>query len=149
MAHIMWDWDNTLAPDCYPGIGKLFPEARKALWMSYLYGHENIISTCRTGEELALVRKTVADERLPISHINENCPARIARWSKVGVDGDSRKIGADVYIDDRNITWWTWDDVYEYIRKAPLRNDLLCRHSPFEYASRYACCEHDWCEVVT
>lgn len=98
MAVLSWDWDDTVADGRdYPRAGRLNPKAVRGVRMSHAYGHENIFNSCRMGEAEAAAIECAVESNLPFSHFNQNCPARVAYWG----GHDTRKLGADVYIDDK------------------------------------------------
>lgn len=92
------DFDGTLCENAYPEIGAPkqdvinFCKARKA------EGHKLILWTCREGELLAYAVVWCAEHGLHFDAFNQNLPERIAQWGT-----NPRKIGADFYIDDRNL----------------------------------------------
>jgi len=65
-------------------------------------GHKIILNTCRTGDELAQAVEACRQWGLTFNAVNENLPERIARFGGT----DSRKISADVYIDDSAVCPW-------------------------------------------
>lgn len=56
-----------------------------------------ILNTLRKGAILQAALKWLKEKEFTPNLVNENCQRLIAKW------GDSRKIAADLYIDDRNI----------------------------------------------
>lgn len=67
-------------------------------------GTKIIINTLREDSKNALqhVRDWCVEHSFTPDYINENEPSGIARW------GESRKIAADVYLDDRNFGFLGW-----------------------------------------
>lgn len=93
------DFDGTLCKDKYPEIG----EANEVL-ISYLKSQQEqgckiILWTCRTNQLLANAIKWCFEQGLYIDRANENLPEVID-----AMGGDTRKIFADIYIDDRSMT---------------------------------------------
>ena len=92
------DFDNTLCENAYPKIGAPkcdvinFCKARKA------EGHKLILWTCREGELLIKAVSWCAKFGLYFDAINNNLPERIELYGT-----DPRKIGADFFVDDRNL----------------------------------------------
>jgi guanylate kinase len=75
-------------------------------------GHELIVNTCRHHSGLIDCKQLLRVAKLNYSYINENHPRLIY------VYGDTRKIGADVYIDDKGIYFKrNWKRIYKQILK--------------------------------
>lgn len=93
------DFDGTLAIGEYgnkqvPNIslmGYLIQERRR--------GNKVILWTCRTGEHLEDAVRFCNGYGLEFDAVNENLPEIIADYG-----GDTRKVFADFYIDDRNLS---------------------------------------------
>ncbi|WP_331661938.1 hypothetical protein [Lachnoclostridium sp.] len=92
------DFDGTLCSDRYPAIGieniKLI-EALKSLRKD---GCKLIFWTCRRGIYLDAAIHWCQDFGLEFDAVNENLPEHIELFGD-----DSRKIFADIYIDDRAV----------------------------------------------
>jgi len=92
------DFDGTLCENAWPEIGVPkadvinFCKARKA------EGDKLILSTCREGDLLKQAIAWCAKHGLHFDTHNENLPELIKLYG-----GDSRKISADYYIDDKNL----------------------------------------------
>lgn len=93
------DFDGTLCESDYPNIG--------TVWNKHMKTHEYvrkekengsviILWTCRCGKELEEAVSACKDWHIPIDYVNENDPERTKYFG-----ADSRKISADLYIDDR------------------------------------------------
>lgn len=91
------DFDGTLCENKWPDIGE---PNMKLIWylteQQQKYGAKLILWTCRVGEALHQAVSFCEHYNLKFDAINENIPSTIAFMG-----GDSRKIYADVYIDDR------------------------------------------------
>lgn len=98
MAIISIDYDDTIVVADYPNTGKIKPFAALVINTLFEEGHTIIINTCRTEEHEWLAGKYLDDCGVKYHHINENHPDNIAMY-----DSDSRKIYADVYIDDKQL----------------------------------------------
>ena len=61
-------------------------------------GHKLILWTCRTGKALDEAVRWCEGHGLEFDAINENLPEIVAKF-----DGESRKIFANVYIDDLSV----------------------------------------------
>jgi hypothetical protein len=91
------DFDGTIVEHMYPKIGKPMPFAFEALKELQIAGHEIILWTYRAGKELEEAVEFCLKNGLEFYAINRSFPDE-------EFDGKmSRKIYADIYIDDRNI----------------------------------------------
>lgn len=89
------DFDHTIVEDEYPKIKKLYSNAKRVI--NRLHNkYFIIIHTCRTGDEEKRVRKYLNDNGILYDAINKNNPLRSQKFGN-----DSRKVSADIYIDDR------------------------------------------------
>ena len=98
MKTIAIDFDGTLCTGRYPLIGEPQPGSAGVLKRLYDAGCYIIIWTCRQGAELEAAQKWLDDNGFCYHAINENNPAHVKQYG-----GDTRKINADVYIDDRQL----------------------------------------------
>lgn len=90
------DFDGTLCSDCYPHIGAPNQPLIDQL-ISWKTDHKKLILwTCRAGQALSEAISWCYEHGLNFDAINENLPEIIAKYGS-----DSRKITADIYIDDR------------------------------------------------
>lgn len=90
------DFDGTLVKNRYP-----FCENPNMRLINFILDHKDeyiwILFTCRHNEQLAMAKKYLWDEfGLEFDYVNENVPWLIEEY------GDSRKIFADYYIDDKS-----------------------------------------------
>lgn len=113
MAIFAIDFDGTIVLDKYPDIGEPIPEAIETIKEIKKMGHKIIIWSCRVEPQLTEMRKFLLLNEIPFDHINENCPMKIAYYRN-----DTRKIGADYYIDDKMVGKWSWKDVFEIAKEA-------------------------------
>ena len=86
------DLDGTLLKDDHPALGKPIPGLDAVLKAVRAAGWVVVIWTVRT--EDSKIRKYLEEEGIPFDYINEN---------PYGPAGGSRKIYADVYLDNRAI----------------------------------------------
>lgn len=93
------DFDGTLCSDNYPFIGDPNIELIDYLKEESSKGTRLILWTCRTGHLLRSAVNWCKDKGLIFDAVNENIPGVIDAH-----EGDSRKIFADEYIDDRMCT---------------------------------------------
>lgn len=92
------DFDGTIVDDNYPEIGK--PRERLIHYLKFLknQGHTLILWTCRVGKDLEAAINYCKELGIEFDYINENTKEHIAKFG-----GDTRKIFADYYIDDKAI----------------------------------------------
>ncbi len=95
------DFDGTICQDMYPHIGPANEHLIRELIEIKKHGARLILWTCRGGEQLEEAVLFCQKHGLLFDAVNENLPESIEKYG-----GDSRKITADVYIDDRGIKPW-------------------------------------------
>ena len=95
------DFDGTLCTDCYPEIGEPNDFLIAMLKNLKTEGKQLILWTCRAGEDLEHAVSWCREKGLVFDQVNENVPEIIARYG-----GNSRKIFADVYLDDKGCFPW-------------------------------------------
>lgn len=104
------DFDNTLAKTEYPKIIEPIPETIDFIRKAKAKGAEIILYTCREGKELNEALEWCKQNNVPIDRANENSPTRVKHWGN-----DCRKIGADLYLDDKACSLWhdrrDWSDL--------------------------------------
>lgn len=93
------DFDGTLCEDKWPEIGKPNTELITYLKDQQTVGNKIVLWTCRNGDRLLEAVKWCEKLGLKFDAVNENLP-EVLEW----MGGDSRKIFADMYIDDRSYT---------------------------------------------
>jgi dUTP pyrophosphatase len=108
------DFDGTIVEDHYPNIGPLRKNAAKVINRLQEEGHQIIIWTCRTNTED--IHRFLRVNRIDFDRINENCPYRINYYKGT----DPRKLGADMYIDDKQLGGIPedWEDIYQMISSS-------------------------------
>ena len=109
------DFDGTIVEHCYPEIGKERMFAFQTLRMIQAEGHILILWTIRHGKELDDALAFCKKNGIEFYAANQNYPEE---------DFDntsSRKINADIFIDDRNIGGFIgWGEIWqEIIKIAP------------------------------
>ena len=90
------DFDGTLCEDKWPEIGTVNDKLIGYLIGRRQQGEKVILWTCRSGELLQKAVEWCLEHGLEFDAVNENLPERIEFFG-----GDCRKVGANVYIDDR------------------------------------------------
>ena len=111
------DFDGTIVEHRYPYLGKEIPFAIDSLKLIQEQGHQLILWTYRAGKELDDAIEFCRENGLEFYAVNKNYPEEIFD------DSISRKINADIYIDDRNLGGLpNWGTIYFQI------NSLLIYH---------------------
>ena len=90
------DFDGTIVEHRYPRLGKEIPFAIESLKLIQNQGHDLILWTYRSGKELEDAVEFCRANGLEFYAVNKNYP------EEVFDESISRKINADIYIDDRN-----------------------------------------------
>lgn len=92
------DFDGTLCRNAWPRIGE--PHYDMIKWMKELRqnGHKIILWTCREGMQLVDAIVWCADHGLFFDAINDN----LEEYKQI-FQGNSRKVLADYYVDDKSI----------------------------------------------
>lgn len=104
------DFDGTIVEHRYPFIGKIRPFAFETLEALQVKGHRLILWSHRSGKKLDEAVKFCSHHGIEFYAVNKNYPEEI--WN----DNDSRKILADIYIDDRNLGGiLPWGEIYKII----------------------------------
>lgn len=92
------DFDGTLVEDNFPEIGKEIEHICEFVRRMQILGVKTILWTSRTGDALKAAIEWCEDNNLQFTTINENIPEVIELTGGI----DTRKVYADVYLDDRN-----------------------------------------------
>jgi len=101
------DFDGTIVEHKYPAIGRQRAFAFDTLKALQKKGHRLILWTHRSGPTLAAAVNYCKDYGFEFYAVNKNFPEEC--WDA----DDSRKILADLYIDDRNLGGIpSWGDIY-------------------------------------
>lgn len=90
------DFDGFLFEDEWPSIGLAKIQNIQAARMLKGIGHKLILWTCRTGKQLEEAIVECTKYGIKFDAINSNLPEIIEKYGH-----DSRKITADLYLDDR------------------------------------------------
>lgn len=92
------DFDGTLCENKYPNIGSPIYRIINYIKQKQKEGCKIILNTCRSGELLDNALQWCDKYDLHFDAVNENLQERIEFFN-----GDTRKISADLYIDDKAI----------------------------------------------
>ncbi|MDO4187423.1 MAG: hypothetical protein Q4D29_00400 [Lachnospiraceae bacterium] len=95
------DFDGTLCEECWPEIGNPNLKLIGELIYRRSLGDKLILWTCRVGLPLVQAVKWCKSYGLEFDAVNENVPEVIEKYGS-----ESRKISADIYIDDRAEKPW-------------------------------------------
>lgn len=115
------DFDGTIVEHEFPKIGVLLPNAKGVIRKLKKDGHKIIIWTCRNHTEevkgwnkiatIRAVQNFLDANKIPYNTINENVPS-LGFWL------ESRKVYADIYIDDKNLGGFCgWIEAYRMIQE--------------------------------
>lgn len=110
------DFDGILCENRFPDIGKPHYEVVSLVRQLIDQGHEVILWTSRTGEELISAIDWCGDYGLHFCEVNENSPSNRQQYEKKYPNG-TRKVYADVYIDDHNLAY-DYEEMVSYLKKG-------------------------------
>lgn len=105
------DFDGTVVEHRYPQIGEEIPHATETLKKLIADGHKLVMWTVREGKLLDEAVQWCRDRGVEFAAINETLREDTNEHSH-----NTRKINADIYVDDCNIGGlFDWDIVYHMI----------------------------------
>lgn len=99
------DFDGTLVENKFPEIGEVNPVIWEAVSAYKAAGWKIILWSCRTETMLQDAVDFCAERGLIFDAVNENLPEVQAYYG-----GDTRKVFADMYIDDRSAVLFVQPD---------------------------------------
>ena len=104
------DFDGTIVEDAYPKIGKPMIFAFDTIKKLQSEGHRLILWTYRNGKKIQEAVDFCKENGIEFYAVNKNYPEE-------EFDGKiSRKINADLFIDDRNVGGFLgWTEIYKQI----------------------------------
>ena len=115
------DFDGTIVEDKYPRIGKPLPFAIESLKLLQDDGHRIILWTYRYGDKLDEAVTFLEKHRIQLYAVNRSFPAEDSHPKDV-----SRKIHADLFIDDRNFGGFPgWGVIYQRLAKPTKNSNKL------------------------
>lgn len=104
------DFDGTIVEDAYPSIGKPIIFAFETLKKLQENGHRLILWTYRYGDKLEDAVKFCNDNGVFFYAVNSSFPEEQFDHNM------SRKIHADLFIDDRNVGGFIgWGEIYQML----------------------------------
>lgn len=114
------DFDGTLVENRYPEIGKPMLFAFETLKKLQEEGHQIILWTYRSGIKLQEAVEFCETKGIKFYAVNKSYPEEVYE-EKI-----SRKILADIFIDDRNINGLPqWGEIYHQLTNANLKGNSL------------------------
>ncbi len=117
--NIAIDFDGTIVEHAYPAIGKPIPFAIETLLQLQKDNHKLILWTVREGDLLQEAVDYCAERGLYFYAVNENYMGEDR--SKAG-----RKLGVDMFIDDRNLGGLPdWGVIYNAVQATVRGEDAL------------------------
>jgi len=115
------DFDGTIVEHKFPLIGSPKPFAFDVLKALAAEGHHLILWSNREGKKLEEAVEYCRQNGLEFFAVNSEYPD--AAWSGSGV---TRKIIADLYIDDKNVGGLPdWGEIYSIVMKKSGKNSVL------------------------
>lgn len=103
------DFDGTLVENKFPEIGEVNPMIWKAVSAYQAAGWKIILWSCRTETMLQDAVDFCAERGLTFDAVNENLP-EVQKY----YGGDTRKVFANMYIDDRSAALFVQPGVSEF-----------------------------------
>lgn len=98
------DFDGVLCEDEFPAIGQEDPTMVAAVRRLREAGHEVVLWTSRTGERLREALDWCRWRGLEFDAVNDQAPSNAEEFGDLYPQG-TRKVYADVYLDDHSLEW--------------------------------------------
>lgn len=116
------DFDGTIVEHEYPAIGREIPFATETLKMLMKQNHKLIMWSVREGKLLDDAVKWCKDRGVEFYAVNKDYPEETLSNN----NHFSRKLKADVFIDDRNLGGMPdWGQIYNMIQKRQTWEDII------------------------
>lgn len=116
------DFDGTIVEDRYPKIGEEVPFATDTLRMLIKDGHKLILWSVREGKTLEEAVQWCRERGVEFYAVNKDYPEEKVEYN----NHFSRKIKADMFIDDRNIGGLPdWGVIYQMVSQHLTFKDLM------------------------
>lgn len=132
------DFDGTIVTHEYPKIGKEIPFAIQTLKMLINDGHRLILWSVREGQLLEDAVKWCSERGVEFYAVNKDYPEE----EKANNNHFSRKLKADVWIDDRNVGGLPdWGTIYRIIKERKTYEEVLNDNIP---AEEHICKKRKW-----
>ena len=117
------DFDGTLCENKYPQIGDPKNNTIAYLKDKQRNGAKVVLWTCRINELLDAAVRWCRNQGLIFDAVNQNVPEIIEEFG-----GDTRKIFANEYIDDRNVMPLKEETKSNLLTWAELEVEIACKH---------------------
>ena len=119
---IAMDFDGTIVENRYPEIGRELPFATQTLRMLISDRHRLILWTCREGQLLDDAINWCKERGVEFYAVNKDYPEETFNTN----NHFSRKIKADLFIDDRNLGGLPdWGTIYRMVKNNEKFVDLI------------------------
>lgn len=106
------DFDGTIVQHRYPAIGKERTFAFQTLKSLQAQGHLLVLWTIRSGKELDDAVDYCRRNGVEFYAVNKTYPEEVL------TEGMSRKVNADIFIDDRNVGGFLgWGEIWQQLNK--------------------------------
>ncbi len=116
------DFDGTIVEHRYPEIGKELPFATETLRMLIADQHKLILWSVREGKLLDDAVEWCRERGVEFYAVNKDFPEEKVEYN----NHFSRKIKADLWIDDRNIGGLPdWGTIYRMVKEGITFQDLI------------------------
>ena len=116
------DFDGTIVEHRYPKIGEEIPFATETLKILAQERHKLILWTVREGELLEEAIEWCRQRGVFFYSVNKDYPEE-----EKSHNGFSRKLKADLFIDDRNLGGLPdWGTIYQMIHEQKPHEPVLC-----------------------
>lgn len=116
------DFDGTIVEDRYPEIGKPMLFAIDTLKKMQQDGHRLILWTYRSGRKLQEAVDFMKSQGIEFYAVNRSFPEEPDQLD----ENTSRKIAADLFIDDRNLGGFPgWGAVYQTLNPSTANIEML------------------------
>lgn len=135
------DFDGTVVEHKYPEIGEERPFATETLKMLIKDHHKLILWSVREGKLLQDAVDWCRERGVEFYAVNKDFPEEKVEYN----DNFSRKIKADLFIDDRNIGGLPdWGQIYQMIKERKTYADVLREQNGEVIASSKGKKKHWW-----
>lgn len=117
------DFDGTIVEHRYPEIGKEIPFAIETLKMLIADRHKLILWSVREGELLDAAVQWCRERGVEFYAVNKDYPEEDGKNNN---NHFSRKLKADLFIDDRNIGGLPdWGTIYQMVKRNKTYYDIM------------------------